>query len=274
MMIYAADKGRMCNNILQFGHVRAFARRHGRECVSARLCYKYPYFRISRDRRHNPLRYLLSKAAAFLHLMPVVDYDDPGEGEESRRCKESIILAHKNVMVRGWEVRHYDDFLRYKNELLELFAFLPEVEEKVAPLLEAASGRFSIGIHVRRGDYARWQGGKYFYSDRQYAGVARKIAALYPDRKIAFYVCGNDREIDRRVYMDAVPDAEFIFAEGNSGEDLCLLSHCDLLAGAPSTFSLWASAYRDIPLYWIKNPTAELNQASFASFNRLFREII
>lgn len=74
--------------------------------------------------------------------------------------------------------------------------------------------------------------------------------------------------------MDAVPDAEFIFAEGNPGEDLCLLSHCDLLAGAPSTFSLWASAYRDIPLYWIKNPTAELNQASFASFNRLFREII
>ena len=111
MMIYAADKGRMCNNILQFGHVRAFARRHGRECVSARLCYKYPYFRISRDRRHNPLRYLLSKAVAFLHLMPVVDYDDPGEGEESRRRKESIILAHKNVMVRGWEVRHYDDFL-------------------------------------------------------------------------------------------------------------------------------------------------------------------
>lgn len=274
MMIYAADKGRMCNNILQFGHVRAFARRHGRECVSSRLCYKYPYFRISRDRRHNPLRYLLSKAAAFLHLMPVVDYDDPGEGEESRRCKESIILAHRNVMVRGWEVRHYDDFLRYKNELLELFAFLPGVEEKVAPLLEVASGRFRIGIHVRRGDYSRWQEGKYFYSDRQYAGVARKIAALYPDREIIFYVCGNDREIDRRMYMDAVPDAEFIFAEGNPGEDLCLLSHCDLLAGAPSTFSLWASAYRDIPHYWIKNPTAELNQASFASFNRLFREII
>lgn len=74
--------------------------------------------------------------------------------------------------------------------------------------------------------------------------------------------------------MDAVPDAEFVFAEGNPGEDLCLLSHCDVLAGAPSTFSLWASAYRDIPLCWIKNPAAELNQASFASFNRLFREII
>lgn len=273
-MIYAADRGRMCNNILQFGHVWAFAHRHGRRCVSTRLCYKYPYFRISRDPRHNTLRYLLSKTAAALRLMPVVAFDDPDETEESRRRKDDLILAHRNVMVRGWEVRHYDEFLRYKKEFLELFAFLPEVERKVALPLEKACGRLKVGIHVRRGDYARWQAGKYLYSDRQYADVARKIVAMYPDRDIIFYVCGNDPAIDRDIYRDSVPEAEFIFAEGNRGEDLCLLSHCDLLAGPPSTFSLWASAYRDTPLYWIMDPAAEISPSSFRSFNSLFREII
>lgn len=37
-MIFVTDKGRMCNNILQYGHVYAWAREHGRKaflCVSA-----------------------------------------------------------------------------------------------------------------------------------------------------------------------------------------------------------------------------------------------
>ena len=36
----------MCNNILQYGHAYAWGREHGRETVSMRFCYKYPYFAI------------------------------------------------------------------------------------------------------------------------------------------------------------------------------------------------------------------------------------
>ena len=125
-------------------------------------------------------------------------------GEESRRRKGEYYPHSQECDGARLGGEAYDDFLRYKNELLELFAFLSEVEEKVAPLLEVASGRFRIGIHVRA-ETCTLARRKILYSDRQYAGVARKIAALYPDRKIVFYVCGNDREIDRRVCMDAVP---------------------------------------------------------------------
>ena len=45
-MIYVRDKGRLCNNILQYGHVYAWGREHGRQTVSMRFAYKYQFFRI------------------------------------------------------------------------------------------------------------------------------------------------------------------------------------------------------------------------------------
>ena len=70
-----------------------------------------------------------------------------------------------------------------------------------------------------------------------------------------------------------MPEVRFVFPKGNPGEDLCLLSHCDYLIGAPSTFSLVASMYRDLPLYWIRQPEATLSEQSFSRFDVLFRKI-
>jgi hypothetical protein len=57
------------------------------------------------------------------------------------------------------------------------------------------------------------------------------------------------------------------FPDGNPGEDLCLLSHCDYLIGPPSTFTLIASMYRDTPLYWIIDAQEQLTADSFHTFN-------
>lgn len=53
-MIFVTDKGRMCNNILQYGHLYAWGREHSVGTVSMRFCYKYPYFSIRHKRWHNP----------------------------------------------------------------------------------------------------------------------------------------------------------------------------------------------------------------------------
>ena len=77
--------------------------------------------------------------------------------------------------------------LRYKNELLELFAFLSEGwRRKVAPLLEVAFWTIPDRNPCPARRLCTLARRKILYSDRQYAGVARKIAALYPDRKIVF----------------------------------------------------------------------------------------
>ena len=67
-MIFVRDKGRTGNNILQYAHVYAWAREHGRRAVSMRFCYKYQYFKICHTPWHNFLTYLFAKYAAKIGL--------------------------------------------------------------------------------------------------------------------------------------------------------------------------------------------------------------
>ena len=195
--------------------------------------------------------------------MPTVSYDTPGETSPE---KEHIILSARNVMVQGWEVRFYDLFLKHLDEIRSLFAFLPEVEKAAATTIVTREGRLKLGLHVRRGDYARWNGGRYYFSDRQYAAMAARFAAQNSGKELTVLVCTNDPDIDRDTYREAVPEAEFVFAAGNPGEDLCLLSRCDAIIGAPSTFSLVASMYRDLPLYWIEDADKDFTSDDFSPF--------
>lgn len=271
-MIFARDKGRMCNNILQFGHVYAWAREHDRKALSMRFAYKYPWFRITHTRGHNFLTYAIVKGLAGAGLLPVVSFDTPGVVDPELVAE---MERRRNVVVQGWEVRFYDLFLKYKQEILDLFAFLPEVQKNAGAVMGRCDhGDLTLGLHVRRGDYARWQGGRYFFSDARYAAVVRRFAALHPDRKLTVFVCGNDPTLDRELFRREVHEVNFVFAEGNPAEDLCLLSKCDWLAGPPSTFSLVASMYRDVPLYWIKDPAKQFDEADFDRFDNLFRQII
>ena len=54
-----------------------------------------------------------------------------------------------------------------------------------------------------------------------------------------------------------------------------MLSECDWLIGPPSTFSLVAAMYRDLPLYRMDTPDATLmTPEAFQRFDYWFRRII
>lgn len=120
-MIFVTDKGRMCNNILQYGHVYAWAREHGRKSISMRFCYKYQYFKICHTKGHNFLSYVFAKYAAKWGLMPTVEFNDIAE--EAIQRDASLIAKHKHVLVKGWCVRFYDLFIKHKAEIIDLFSF-------------------------------------------------------------------------------------------------------------------------------------------------------
>jgi hypothetical protein len=271
-MIYASDKGRMCNNILQYGHVYAWAREHGRKSVSMRFCYKYQYFHICHTRYHNFLTYVFAKYAAKWGLLPTVTFDD--RSEETCRNNEQKMLQHKNFVLRGWEVRYYDLFLKYKDEILGLFAFDAPVKQKTQAFMGAKQAEeIWLGVHIRRGDYKTWHGGRYYYEDEVYQDYIRQFCALFPGKSITVYICSNDPSLDKTSYSSVVPNGKVVFPQGGQEDDLCLLSECDWLIGAPSTFSLVASMYRDVPLCWMEEKKTELTLASFGKFDQLFRNI-
>ena len=257
-MILVKGYGQMCNNILQYAHIYAFAREHGVRTFSLRFSYKYRHFPICKKWYHNPLFYVLSKLLIQLRLIPLVG--DPESAEVDRRLRETPLIAYG-----GWHSRYPELFQKYRQEILELFAIDPKAEEKVKGWMKRLpEADLTLGLHIRRGDYARWQGGKYFFDDSVYQQKIREFVALHPGKRVNVLICTNDPQLDLANYRTVHP--QVFLSEGSAIEDLSLLAHCDYLLGVKSTFSLWASVYRDLPLYWIEDRETPLSLAGFKTF--------
>jgi len=270
-MIYVRDRGRLCNNILQYGHLYAWGREHGRPTMSMRFAYKYQYFHICHTRHHHFLSYVAAKYGAKLGLLPVVSFDEP-DADYSR--EEALMASRRHIVAEGWYARWYDLFLKYKDEIVALFAFDESVRRAPDQLLAGLSPRaVRLGLHIRRGDYATWQGGRYFFTDRQYMAQVSRFLALHQNEQVQLFICGNDPTLDEDAFRQALPQCQVVFPKGNPGEDLYLLSQCHWLMGPPSTFTLVAAMYHDLPLYWIEDPDTPLTADSFGRFDQLFRQI-
>lgn len=271
-MIFVHDKGRMANNMLQYGHVYAWGREHGRKTMSMRFAYKYPWFHICDTRYHHFLTYVFAKYAAKWGIIPTVSFE---EEDTDYSQAEQQMLTKKMLMVTGWYAHWYELFLKYKSEILNLFAFKENVTKSVdARLNEMPAADLWLGVHIRRGDYRTWNNGKYFYSDEQYLHCIRQFLALHPDQRIVVFICGNDNALDKEKFIRELAGTIVIFPAGNPAEDMYLLSRCHYLIGPPSTFTLVASMYRNVPLYWIMDVEKPLQEDCFDSFDHLFRHIL
>ncbi len=269
-MIFVTDKGRLCNNIIQYGHLYAWGREHGRQTMSMRFAHKYPEFHISHTPWHNTLVYVAAKLAAKCRLIPTVTFYNL---DSDYAAEQHTMLTRRHVLATGWCVRFYDLFDKYKSEITALFAFGNDIEQTVSKRLPAKDGhRLRLGVHIRRGDYATWCGGRYFFNDTQYADTIEKFIQLFPDQDIDIYICGNDPQLQRTYFSARFGNDRVHFPDGSPAEDLCLLSHCDYLIGPPSTFTLVASMYHDALLYWMADADKPLQRADFNNFDVLSRQ--
>lgn len=269
-MIFVRDKGRMCNNILQYGHLYAWAREHGRRSMSMRFAYKYPWFHICDTPYHNPIVYALAKFCAWARLLPVVSFDDP---EKAMRPDDTELLRHRHVVAQGWNVLYPELFLKYKQEIVSLFAFHDDIYNKVKAILSQDGAEVRVGLHVRRGDYKTWNGGKFYLTDDEFIRAALRMRDLLPGKRIHFYVCGNDPELNQAAYEEALGKDCVSFPQGNPAEDLCLLSQMDYLMGPPSTFTFVASMYRNVPLHRIRRSEPPFALADFQPFDEIFTDL-
>ncbi len=261
-MIFVTDKGRMANNIFQYGQLYAWGREHGRRTMSMRFAYKYPDFKIAHTSYHNIFFYLAAKGAAMLHLIPTVVFD----GKDRKQIE--TISSHQHVLATGWSVRFPDLFEKYKDEIKTLFEFMPGVRQHVAISMQHSSPKATkLGVHIRRGDYQTWCEGRFFFDDGQYINVIKQFITLQQDNQVDVYICSNDPQLDKSKYKSLLAGVQVFFPSGSPTEDLCLLSECDYLIGALSTFTLIASMYRDIPLYWMADKLENLSLESFHSFD-------
>lgn len=257
----------MCNNILQFAHTYAFGREHGVRVIAMRFCYKYRYFHLCEGRWYHPLTYLFAKLLIKTRLIKCLVFDKNEIAEADMRLLRQTPL----IAMSDWMFRFPDLFLKYKHEIKALFAFKPAVIRRQEEWLRRIDkGGVKLGIHIRRGDYATFMNGKYFFTDETYIARINDFLQLFGNQTVQVFICTNDARLNIDRYREALGTQEVYLSKGNAPEDLYLLSQCQYLMGPISTFSLVASIYNDAKIYWMEDKNSTVTFNSFRLFDDLF----
>ncbi|GAB2955556.1 hypothetical protein GCM10027048_21710 [Hymenobacter coalescens] len=165
------------------------------------------------------------------------------------------------VLLHGWRFRDRPSLRKHAKLIRELFALVEPHRSAVAAVLKRArqNADVLVGVHVRRGDYATWHGGQYFYDDDTYAGFMRRIEAQFPaGTRVAFLISSNFPPPP-----EPFAGLQIHYADKHDIEDMYALAGCDYLIGPPSTYSMWASFYGEVPLLHLTSDTHPVPLAEF-----------
>jgi hypothetical protein len=111
------------------------------------------------------------------------------------------------------------------------------------PLIEEAAernrlinpeGSIGCGLHIRRGDYAQWQNGAFFFGDEFWLDLCRKLV----ESGIQTTIFTNEA---RGPLCQSMANLGAHLAGGTAAQDLALMMQMDRVIGPPSTFPVAAS---------------------------------
>jgi hypothetical protein len=164
----------------------------------------------------------------------------------------SALLEYKDVIVKLFEPRTI-----YKNRVDTLFRELRNYQDVI------------VGIHIRRGDYARFYGGIYLFDDNVYKNYMKAVQDAFSGKRVCFFLSSDEMIVNSHFngYKIAYLERPVMV------EDVYALSQCDYILGPPSTFSMWASFIGDVPLRIVKYKDEEiaLDQFSPILYQNVFK---
>ncbi|MGN0559347.1 MAG: alpha-1,2-fucosyltransferase [Acutalibacteraceae bacterium] len=183
----------------------------------------------------------------------IITIKEDNTGEEVAKLLDKKVFNGKIIFYRGWPYYDRKSLIKHKAEIKDFFTpkeqYRTVVESQISKLRETYD--VVIGVHIRRGDYKNFLGGKYYFDIDVFAKVCQNFRDYLENTKTAFIITSNEK-IDGTAFSDLGND--IYFSQGSSGvEDNWLLSLCDYIIGVPSTFNGWASFIGNTPLYWIQN---------------------
>jgi len=277
VIVIARPAGQLANRLFQFAHFVAFSADTGITVANpsfAPLAADFPSFgrdaacRYPPPRRalpaslQAPLRALVMGASRVGARLPGIDVLELPNGAEQNLSEPAMrrrAKAARALVVTGWGFRDYPAFARHRELLRAVFRPAPARWATAVQATAAARKRCRVlvGVHRRRRDYAQWHGGRYFFSDDQYAVVMQSVEDLLgPD--VGFLICSDE----------PVPPAAFgrlvtFSGPGAAVSDLTALSLCDYVIGPPSTFSAWASFMGSVPRYEVSDPARRPSGSDF-----------
>lgn len=171
-------------------------------------------------------------------------------------------------IINSWEMRqNHICFGRQSSFIRHLIQPAPIIKRTAEKQMQeiGKKGTIVVGVHIRRGDYNEFMGGKYYFDDATYLRYMQKMQDLLSPYKVKFRIFSHEP-----VELKNFPGLDIYFSrELPAVGDLWAMSFCNLILGPVSTFSMWASFWGQAPLYFI---TAAGSDLSLHSFKRVIAQ--
>lgn len=184
-----------------------------------------------------------------------------GSVHPTKVIEDPRIAAGESLWVRGWLYRDYAGLAKHERCVKDFFSPVPEVQTRVDDCIRQhrEDDTVLVGVHLRRGDYAKFAEGKYYYDDAIFRRLMEQMCEILPDRKVRFLLV-SDQSVNRNNYGGL----DVVTGPGDPAGDLFALAACNYVIGPPSTFTIWASFFGGVPLYAIENPWSLVQLSSFS----------
>nr|HPO50660.1 alpha-1,2-fucosyltransferase [Spirochaetota bacterium] len=241
-MVYLIEAyGNHSNRILQQMHLEAFCKSSGVDFINPTIGdMLYPYkmsknynffssYLINFFLKINKIIYKLTRRYFFLKVIDL----ETGEGRDKFI---ELIKLKKNIFIKGWAFRDFDNVGKYKDYFKERFSLLEPIKKETLNRFE--NDKVKLGVHIRRGDYIEFQDGKFYFSDEEYIKLIKKAISVIGS-SVAVYIFSNER-LDEEKFIKELGN-DLFFSKNPYYVDQYLMSLCDYLIGPPSTFTIVAS---------------------------------
>jgi hypothetical protein len=173
--------------------------------------------------------------------------------------------------TKGWTTRTDTRYLsQTKKELQTIFRPKKSITDKAETLIAEMrqTSDLIVGVHIRRGDYATWNDGRFFYELEDYRQFMLRIQALYQNKRVSFFISSNeDFPLDT---FKGCNCRRFGKEPSSAILDLYTLSICDLMIGPFSTYSRWASFIGEVPLCFLETKDQQFTENSFSIITDYF----
>ena len=272
MIIVIGKTGQTANRLFLFAHLVAFAAEHHLTVSNLAFDEYGPYFEgthrdvFSRFPARTSLpaptkarrRFLYKIVLRLLTLCQKSRLSLPFAAllhiTEAEHCElaspefQDALHGRPLLLLSGWRFRDLALFDKHADRIRRFFQPVAPHAGNVEALIRSCreGADVLIGVHIRRGDYKEFLGGRYFYDHQGYAGLMRRAQALFPGRRVRFLLCSNEP-----VPAESFQDFDYRLSTNHLVEDMYSLAGCDYLLGPESTYTMWASFYGQVPLYQV-----------------------
>jgi hypothetical protein len=274
MLIVCSKEGQLCNRLYHFSHIASFAKEN-----NELLWYPYineysKFFNILQTDElkknkiiiySNPLLKIVLKVIRWLLIrIPNTKLMIFNDSENEINLNLYKGDTRRIIFISGWLIRDNVSFEKNTKFIKNILKFNDNIVQKSIEKITNIknSNTLLIGVHVRRGDYESFQGGKFFYDANTYKDKMQQLKNLFSNEKknIHFLISTNDINF---LIKNMIYGHDITLNNGSEESDLYCLSQCDLIIGPPSTFSAWASYYGSVPLLYITHESQIIQKSDF-----------